>query len=85
MAFHSPLCRAFLWPGRENRQPIVDVMTATPDIPGNVPVGLFLRNHHEVTLEMVTELQRAYMWYTYAADQQMRLNLGIRRRLPADR
>lgn len=82
MAFHFPLMpRIFMALARENRQPIVDVMTHTPRIPETCQWGLFLRNHDEVTLEMVTELQRAYMWYAYAADSRMRLNLGIRRRL----
>ncbi|MFC1905786.1 maltose alpha-D-glucosyltransferase [Chloroflexota bacterium] len=82
MAFHFPLMpNIFMALSRENRQPIVNVMTSTPDIPSNCQWGLFLRNHDEVTLEMVTELQRAYMWQTYAADSRMRLNLGIRRRL----
>jgi maltose alpha-D-glucosyltransferase/alpha-amylase len=71
----------FMALARENRQPIVDVMTRTPTIPDNCQWGLFLRNHDEVTLEMVTELQRLYMWYTYANESAMRLNLGIRRRL----
>lgn len=82
MAFHFPLMpRIFMALARENRQPIVDVVTHTPHIPETCQWGLFLRNHDEVTLEMVTELQRAYMWYAYASDTQMRLNLGIRRRL----
>ncbi|MEW6141649.1 MAG: maltose alpha-D-glucosyltransferase [Chloroflexota bacterium] len=82
MAFHFPLMpRIFMALARENRQPVVDVMTRTPKIPDNCQWGLFLRNHDEVTLEMVTELQRTYMWYTYASDARMRLNLGIRRRL----
>jgi maltose alpha-D-glucosyltransferase/alpha-amylase len=82
MTFHFPLMpRIFMALARENRQPIVDVMTHTPTIPETCQWALFLRNHDEVTLEMVTELQRAYMWYAYAADSQMRLNLGIRRRL----
>ena len=82
MAFHFPLMpRIFMALARENRQPVVDVMTRTPPIPGNCQWGPFLRNHDEVTLEMVSELERAYLWSTYAADWQMRLNLGIRRRL----
>ncbi|MBI2868872.1 MAG: maltose alpha-D-glucosyltransferase [Chloroflexi bacterium] len=82
MAFHFPLMpRIFMALARENRQPIIDVIVRTPPIPETCQWGLFLRNHDEVTLEMVTELQRAYMWYTYAADPRMRLNLGIRRRL----
>ena len=82
MSFHFPLMpHIFMAIARENRQPIVDVMTRTPTIPDNCQWGLFLRNHDEVTLEMVTELQRIYMWYTYASESAMRLNLGIRRRL----
>ncbi len=82
MAFHFPLMPyIFLGLARENRQPIVDAITRTPTIPETCQWGLFLRNHDEVTLEMVTELERAFMWYVYATDRQMRLNLGIRRRL----
>ncbi|MFH1638749.1 MAG: maltose alpha-D-glucosyltransferase, partial [Chloroflexota bacterium] len=82
MAFHFPLMpRIFMALARENRQPIVDVIRRTPYIPETCQWGLFLRNHDEVTLEMVTELQRAYMWYAYATDARMRSNLGIRRRL----
>ena len=82
MAFHFPLMpNIFMAIARRNRYPIIDVMMRTPKLPENCQWGLFLRNHDEVTLEMVTELQRAYMWYTYAADTRQRLNLGIRRRL----
>ncbi len=82
MAFHFPLMpNIFMALARENRQPIVDVMTRTPSIPDACQWGLFLRNHDEVTLEMVTELQRAFMWYIYATDSRVRINLGIRRRL----
>ncbi len=82
MAFHFPLMpNIFMALARENRQPIVNVISRTPEIPDTSQWGLFLRNHDEVTLEMVTELQRAFMWQTYAADSRMRLNLGIRRRL----
>lgn len=82
MAFHFPLMpNIFIAIARENRQPIVDIIRRTPAIPENCQWELFLRNHDEVTLEMVSELQRAYMWFTYAVDSRMRLNLGIRRRL----
>ena len=65
----------------EDRHPIVDIMAQTPDIPDNCQWAIFLRNHDELTLEMVTERERDYMYRTYAADQRMRINLGIRRRL----
>ncbi|HJX03581.1 MAG TPA: maltose alpha-D-glucosyltransferase [Dehalococcoidia bacterium] len=82
MAFHFPLMpNIFMALSRENRQPIINVMSHTPPLPDGCQWGIFLRNHDEVTLEMVTALQRAYMWQTYASDSRMRLNLGIRRRL----
>ena len=61
--------------------PITDIMRQTPDIPANCQWAIFLRNHDELTLEMVTDRERDYLWKHYAADQRMRLNLGIRRRL----
>jgi len=82
MAFHFPLMpNIFMALARQNRQPIINVMNNTPGIPENCQWGIFVRNHDEVTLEMVNSLQRVYMWQTYAADFRMRLNLGIRRRL----
>ena len=61
--------------------PITEILNQTPDIPDNCQWALFLRNHDELTLEMVTDEERDYMYSVYAADPQMRLNLGIRRRL----
>src|SRR5204862_4461689 len=66
---------------REERTPIVEIIQRTPDIPQSCQWALFLRNHDELTLEMVTDAERDYMYYQYAADPRMRLNLGIRRRL----
>jgi maltose alpha-D-glucosyltransferase/alpha-amylase len=65
----------------EDRHPITDIMAQTPDIPDNCQWAIFLRNHDELTLEMVTERERDYMYRTYASDARMRINLGIRRRL----
>jgi maltose alpha-D-glucosyltransferase / alpha-amylase len=82
MAFHFPVMpRMFMAMRRENAQPIVDIVEETPAIPANAQWGLFLRNHDELTLEMVTDDERDYMYQEYAADPQMKLNLGIRRRL----
>ena len=82
MAFHFPLMpRMYMAIGREDRFPITDIMRQTPEIPGNCQWAMFLRNHDELTLEMVTDSERDYLWQTYAADQRARLNLGIRRRL----
>ncbi|MGH6681524.1 MAG: alpha-glucosidase C-terminal domain-containing protein, partial [Bradyrhizobium sp.] len=67
--------------GREDRFPITDIMRQTPPIPENCQWAIFLRNHDELTLEMVTDRERDYLWETYAADRRARLNLGIRRRL----
>ncbi|MGF1477137.1 MAG: maltose alpha-D-glucosyltransferase [Geminicoccaceae bacterium] len=84
MAFHFPLMpRMYLALAREDRYPITDIMRQTPDIPDNCQWAIFLRNHDELTLEMVTENERDYLWNTYAADRRMRINLGIRRRLAA--
>jgi maltose alpha-D-glucosyltransferase/alpha-amylase len=66
---------------QEHRQPIVEILSRTPPIPPGCQWGIFLRNHDELTLEMVTEQERDYMWAEYAADPHMKLNLGIRRRL----
>ena len=82
MAFHFPLMpRIFMALRKEDRHPIVDIMHQTPSIPENCQWAIFLRNHDELTLEMVTDEERDYMYKEYAADPQMRLNLGIRRRL----
>jgi maltose alpha-D-glucosyltransferase / alpha-amylase len=67
----------------EDRKPIVEIFERTPEIPAECQWGLFLRNHDELTLEMVTDVERDYMYDEYAKDRQMRLNLGIRRRLSA--
>ena len=82
MAFHFPLMpRMFMALRKEDRRPIVDILKITPDIPDNCQWGLFLRNHDELTLEMVTDEERDYMYREYATDPMMRINLGIRRRL----
>jgi maltose alpha-D-glucosyltransferase/alpha-amylase len=82
MAFHFPLMpRMFMALRREDRHAITEIMAQTPEIPDNCQWALFLRNHDELTLEMVTDEERDYMYQSYAADPQMRLNLGIRRRL----
>ncbi len=82
MAFHFPLMpRMYMAIGREDRFPITDIMRQTPPIPDNCQWAIFLRNHDELTLEMVTDFERDYLWETYAADRRARLNLGIRRRL----
>jgi maltose alpha-D-glucosyltransferase/alpha-amylase len=82
MAYHFPLMpRMYMAVAAEDRQPIIDIMAQTPDIPDNCQWAVFLRNHDELTLEMVTERERAYMYDTYARDSRMRINVGIRRRL----
>lgn len=82
MSFHFPLMpRMFMALRMEDRDPILDVLEQTPEIPANAQWALFLRNHDELTLEMVTEEERDYMYRVYAADPQARINLGIRRRL----
>jgi maltose alpha-D-glucosyltransferase / alpha-amylase len=82
MAFHFPLMpRMYMAIAREDRSPISDIMRQTPPIPGTCQWAVFLRNHDELTLEMVTDSERDYLWQTYAADRRMRINLGIRRRL----
>jgi maltose alpha-D-glucosyltransferase/alpha-amylase len=82
MAFHFPVMpRIFMALRMEDRQPITDIMMQTPDIPPNCQWGLFLRNHDELTLEMVTVDERDYMYLAYGADPKMKLNVGIRRRL----
>jgi maltose alpha-D-glucosyltransferase/alpha-amylase len=82
MAFHFPLMpRMFMGVKLEDRKPIMDILQQTPAIPDACQWCLFLRNHDELTLEMVTDIERDYMYDTYAGDKAMRLNLGIRRRL----
>ncbi len=82
MAFHFPLMpRMYMAVAQEDRAPVTDIMRQTPEIPENCQWAIFLRNHDELTLEMVTEKERDYLWNTYAADRRMRINLGIRRRL----
>ncbi len=82
MAFHFPLMpRMYMAIAREDRHPITDIMRQTPEIPDGCQWGIFLRNHDELTLEMVTDRERDYLWSTYAADPRMRVNVGIRRRL----
>ena len=82
MAFHFPLMpRMFMALRMEDRYPIIDILAQTPDLPETAQWALFLRNHDELTLEMVTDEERDYMYRVYAADPQARINLGIRRRL----
>jgi maltose alpha-D-glucosyltransferase/alpha-amylase len=82
MAFHFPLMpRMFMAVQQEDRHAITEILGQTPDIPDTCQWALFLRNHDELTLEMVTDEERDYMYSVYAADPKMRLNLGIRRRL----
>ncbi len=82
MAFHFPLMpRLFMALRRESAEPVVDILRRTPAIPESCQWGLFLRNHDELTLEMVTDEERAYMNLAYARDPAERLNVGIRRRL----
>jgi maltose alpha-D-glucosyltransferase/alpha-amylase len=82
MCFHFPVMpRMFMAARREEARPILEILDRTPPIPENCQWGLFLRNHDELTLEMVTDEERDYMYAEYAKDPRMRLNLGIRRRL----
>ncbi|GAC1411548.1 MAG: maltose alpha-D-glucosyltransferase [Candidatus Velthaea sp.] len=82
MAFHFPLMpRMFMSIAEEDRYPIYDIMRQTPQIPENCQWALFLRNHDELTLEMVTDRERAFMYQVYAAEARARVNVGIRRRL----
>ena len=82
MAFHFPLMpRMFMALRQEDRHALTEILNQTPDIPDNCQWALFLRNHDELTLEMVTDEERDYMYSVYASDPQARLNLGIRRRL----
>src|SRR5438270_852423 len=82
MCFHFPLMpRMFMAVRRGQRYPITEILGQTPEIPDGCQWGLFLRNHDELTLEMVTDEERDYMYAEYARDPRMKLNLGIRRRL----
>lgn len=82
MNFHFPLMpRLFMALRMEDRYPIIDILEQTPPIPPNAQWAMFLRNHDELTLEMVTDEERDYMWRVYASDPTARINLGIRRRL----
>jgi maltose alpha-D-glucosyltransferase/alpha-amylase len=82
MAFHFPLMpRMFMSIQMEDRFPILDILEQTPKIPSGSQWAMFLRNHDELTLEMVTDEERDYMYRMYASDPQARINLGIRRRL----
>jgi maltose alpha-D-glucosyltransferase / alpha-amylase len=82
MAFHFPIMpRLFMGLRMEDRAPITEILRLTPPIPENCQWAMFLRNHDELTLEMVTDEERDYMYRSYAHDREMRINLGIRRRL----
>ena len=82
MAFHFPLMpRMYMAIAQEDRFPITDIMRQTPAIPENCQWAIFLRNHDELTLEMVTDSERDYLWDFYASNKRARINLGIRRRL----
>jgi maltose alpha-D-glucosyltransferase/alpha-amylase len=82
MAFHFPLMpRIYMALAQEDRHPITDILRQTPDIPESCQWAIFLRNHDELTLEMVTDRERDYLWRFYAADPRARINGGIRRRL----
>lgn len=82
MAYHFPLMpRMYMALAQEDRHPIIEILEQTPDIPPNSQWAIFLRNHDELTLEMVTDKERDYMYQTYAANPTMRVNVGIRRRL----
>jgi maltose alpha-D-glucosyltransferase/alpha-amylase len=82
MAFHFPLMpRIYMAVRREQRYPISEILAQTPKVPGGAQWGIFLRNHDELTLEMVTDDERDYMYAEYAKDPRMKANIGIRRRL----
>jgi len=82
MAFHFPVMpRLFMAVHMEDRFPIVDILQQTPEIPGGAQWAIFLRNHDELTLEMVTDEERDYMYRVYTEDKEQRINAGIRRRL----
>ncbi|MEO8056863.1 MAG: maltose alpha-D-glucosyltransferase, partial [Burkholderiales bacterium] len=82
MAYHFPLMpRMYMAIAQEDRHPVVEILAQTPEIPPNCQWAIFLRNHDELTLEMVTSKERDYLYSMYAADKRARINLGIRRRL----
>jgi maltose alpha-D-glucosyltransferase/alpha-amylase len=82
MAYHFPLMpRFYMAIAQEDRFPVTDILRQTPDVPADCQWALFLRNHDELTLEMVTDVERDYLWSTYANDPRARINVGIRRRL----
>jgi maltose alpha-D-glucosyltransferase/alpha-amylase len=82
MAFHFPLMpRIYMALAQEDRHPVTDIMRQTPEIPEGAQWAIFLRNHDEMTLAMVSDKERDYLWSFYAADRRARINLGIRRRL----
>jgi maltose alpha-D-glucosyltransferase / alpha-amylase len=82
MAFHFPLMpRIYMALRQEDRHPITEILERTPAIPETCQWAIFLRNHDELTLEMVTDEERDYMYREYAKDPRMRVNVGIRRRL----
>jgi maltose alpha-D-glucosyltransferase/alpha-amylase len=82
MAYHFPLMpRLYMAIAQEDRHPVVEILAQTPDIPANCQWAVFLRNHDELTLEMVTNKERDYMYSMYAAESRARINIGIRRRL----
>jgi maltose alpha-D-glucosyltransferase/alpha-amylase len=82
MGYHFPIMpRLFMALRQEDRKPVVEIVESTPDIPETCQWGMFLRNHDELTLEMVTDEERDYLYNEYAKDRRMRLNIGIRRRL----
>ncbi|GIZ53275.1 alpha-amylase [Noviherbaspirillum aridicola] len=82
MAFHFPLMpRMYMALAQEDRFPVVDILRQTPEIPADCQWAIFLRNHDELTLEMVTDRERDYLWDYYASEKRARINLGIRRRL----
>jgi len=82
MAYHFPLMpRMYMAIAMEDRHPVVEILAQTPEIPASCQWAVFLRNHDELTLEMVTSKERDYMYRMYAADKRSRINLGIRRRL----
>jgi maltose alpha-D-glucosyltransferase/alpha-amylase len=82
MAFHFPLMpRIYMALAQEDRHPITDILRQTPEIPDGAQWAVFLRNHDEMTLAMVTDKERDYLWSFYAAERRARINLGIRRRL----
>jgi maltose alpha-D-glucosyltransferase/alpha-amylase len=82
MAFHFPLMpRMFMAVKLEDRKPVIEILQRTPEIPQNCQWCIFLRNHDELTLEMVTDVERDYMYDEYAREKTMRINVGIRRRL----